>query len=91
MSSIFGTVTESEISHLTNNVRLINDKEMAIAHMFNGTLTVVNATRVATTQNRKALRTINRVLEQLDQSDKRLSRVVDNTLNTCRYPSMLPT
>ena len=80
MSSLFGTATESEISHLTNNVRLINDKEMAIAHMFNGTLTVVNATRVATSQNRKALRSINRALEQLDQSHKRLSRVVTNTL-----------
>ena len=47
MSSLFGTATESEIKHLDHNVQLINAKEVAMAHTFNGTLNVINSTRVA--------------------------------------------
>ena len=34
LSYLFGTATESEIKHLTRNVKLINQKDMAIAHRF---------------------------------------------------------
>ena len=34
---LFGTATESEIKHLEKNVKLLNQKDLAIAHQFNGT------------------------------------------------------
>ena len=78
MSSLFGTATESEIKHLDHNVQLINAKEVAMAHAFNGTLNVVNSTRVATTQNRKALRTLQSAMSSMSTSHLKLIRAADN-------------
>ena len=72
MSSLFGTATESEIQHLAKNVRLINAKEVAMAHAFNGTLNVINATRVSSNQNRKALRTLSNAIQSMTESHRRL-------------------
>ena len=65
MSSLFGTATESEINHLDKNVKLINAKEVAMAHAFNGTLSVLNSTRIAATQNRKSLSMLRVALESV--------------------------
>ncbi|XP_043213570.1 uncharacterized protein LOC122377530 [Amphibalanus amphitrite] len=78
MSSLFGTATESEIKHLDRNVQLINTKEVAMAHAFNGTLNVINSTRVATTQNRKALRTLQTAMSSMSTSHLKLIRAADN-------------
>ena len=67
-SYLFGTATEGEIAHLENNIDLLNQKDMAIAHQFNGTLRVLNATRVAATENRRALRTLSTAVNNLEQS-----------------------
>ena len=66
MSFLFGTATESEIKHLTNNVELINAKDTALAHRFNGTLQVLNQTRIATVQNRRALSTLTAAVQSLN-------------------------
>ena len=66
MSYLFFTATESEIKHLTNNVQLINAKDTALAHRFNGTLKVPNHTRIATIQNRRALSTLTAAVHSLN-------------------------
>ena len=68
MSTVFGVATEKEMRHLTQNVKLINAKEIALAHAINGTLTVLNSTRVATSQNRMALNTLNAALQSMTAS-----------------------
>ena len=75
MSSLFGTATEGEIKHLSENVRLVNAKEVAMAHMFNGTLTVLNSTRVATHQNRKALRKLGTAIQSMTESHYKLTQI----------------
>ena len=35
LSYLFGTATESEIQHLANNVKLLNQKDLVLAHQFN--------------------------------------------------------
>ena len=65
-SYLFGTATESEITHLVNNVRLLNQKDMVMAHQFNGTLQVLNSTRIAATENRRALRIISQAVRTLE-------------------------
>lgn len=72
MSSLFGAATEGEITHLTNNAQLINEKEVAMEHAFNGTLSVLNSTRVATNQNRKALRTLHSAVKAMTFSLRKL-------------------
>ena len=75
MSSLFGTATENEITHLTRNVQLINNKEMAMAHAFNGTLKVLNTTRVATTQNRKGLQALERAFISMQTAEGELQKI----------------
>ena len=75
-SYLFGTATESEIKHLSNNVKLINEKSEAMAHRFNGTLKLLNATRVATTQNRRALRSLTAALSHMATAYHRLNSAV---------------
>ena len=75
MSSLFGTATENEITHLTRNVQLINSKEMAMAHAFNGTLKVLNTTRVATTQNRKGLQALERAFTSMQTAEGELQKI----------------
>ena len=82
MSSLFGTATEGEIKHLSENVRLVNNKEIAMAHMFNGTLTVLNSTRVATHQNRKALRKLSTALQSMTESHYLLTQIASNMEET---------
>ena len=82
MSSLFGTATESEIQHLTQNVHFINAKEIAMAHAFNGTLKVLNATRVASNQNRKALRNLGNAIQSMTESHRRLLSTAQNTAET---------
>ena len=72
MSSLFGTATEGEISHLVENVQLIDTKEVAMAHAFNGTLRVLNSTRVATEQNRNALRSLRNAIQSMTESHIKL-------------------
>ena len=64
-SYLFGTATESEIQHLANNVKLLNQKDLVLAHQFNGTLTVLNATRIGMMQNRQALRSLQNAANSL--------------------------
>ena len=82
MSSLFGTATEGEIKHLSENVRLVNSKEIAMAHMFNGTLTVLNSTRVATHQNRKALRKLGTAIQSMTESHYMLTQIARNMEET---------
>ena len=82
MSSLFGTATESEIQHLTQNVHLINAKEITMAHAFNGSLKVLNATRVASNQNRKALRNLGNAIQSMTESHRRLLSTTQNTAET---------
>ena len=65
LSYLFGTATESEIQHLANNVQLLNQKDLILAHQFNGTLTVLNATRIGMMQNRQALRSLQNAADSL--------------------------
>ena len=65
LSYLFGTATESEIQHLANNVKLLNQKDLVLAHQFNGTLTVLNATRMGMMQNRQALRSLQNAADSL--------------------------
>ena len=81
MSYLFGTATEGEIKHLTNNVQLLNRKDIALAHKFNGTLQMVNATRLATTQNRAALNAVNTTIRKMTSSWANLQKSVDNDRN----------
>ena len=63
---LFGTATESEIKHLEKNVNLLNQKDLAIAHQFNGTLQVINSTRVAASKNRLAFKSMTKVINSLN-------------------------
>ena len=77
MSSLFGTATENEITHLTKNVALVNSKEVAMAHAFNGTLQVLNSTRIATTENRKGLRALDQAFVVMQASETDLKSLTD--------------
>ena len=82
MSTLFGTATEGEIKRLSENVRLVNNKEMAMAHMFNGTMKVLNSTRVATHQNRKALRKLGAAIQSMTESHHMLTQIATNMEET---------
>ena len=90
MSSLFGIATEGEIKHLTENVRLINSKELAMAHLFNGTLKVLNSTRVAIHQSRKALRKLGTAIRSMTESHYILTQIARNMEETLSISLHVP-
>ena len=50
---------------MEKNVNLLNQKDLAIVHQFNGTLQVINATRVAASENRLALKSMTKAINGL--------------------------
>ena len=74
--ALFGIATESEIKHLNRNLKLLNEKDMALAHRFNGTLQVLNSTRVGTTQNRKALQTLTKAVSSMKKATVKLRAAI---------------
>ena len=79
LSFLFGTATEGEVKHLTENVKLLNMKAVAMAHAFNGTLNVIDSTRVATLQNRKALRSLESAVQSMIESHRELNQMARDT------------
>ena len=78
MSYLFGTATESEIQHLAKNIELLNQKDVVLAHRFNGTLTVLNATRIGMIQNRHALRSLQNATDSLTDAYKDMRAAIRN-------------
>ena len=74
--ALFGIATEADSKHLARNLKLLNEKDLALAHHFNGTPTVLNSTRVATTQNRKALRSLTEAVSSMKIASDKLGTAV---------------
>ena len=62
---LFGIANECEIKHLANNVNLLNKKDLAIAHRFNGTSQLLNSTTEATKENRLTIRSLSQAVQTL--------------------------
>ena len=78
MSYMFGTATETEISHLQSQVNVLGRDSKLMAHSFNGTLSVLNQTQVGMVENRNQLSKITKMLGRLDRRRNTISSILMN-------------
>ena len=78
MSYMFGTATETEISHLQSQVNVLGRNSKILAHSFNGTLAVLNHTQIGMVENRNQIIKISKMLGRLDRRRNTLSSILMN-------------
>ena len=69
LSFLFGTVSEQDLSSIRRNIKTLSKNQNKIAHVVKDSLTILNSTRTAVGENRKAINTLTDALQTLD--DKR--------------------
>ena len=57
MNFLFGTITESDLSSIKNNIRTLSENQKQISHVLTENLSILNVTRLEVSQNRQAINT----------------------------------
>ena len=72
---LFGTVTESDLRSVQNNVATLAQNQQEVVHVVKQSLTLVNESRIRIAENRQ---TINSLIEALTRTDSRLRNVSEH-------------
>ena len=67
LSFLFGTVLEQDLGSVRRNVNTLSKNQNKIAHVVKDSLTILNSTRTAVGENRKAINTLTDALQTLDE------------------------
>ena len=66
MSSLFGTLSESDLEDINRNVRMLAKNQKQIIHDLDVSLSVLNLTRSQVAENRRSIMDLIEVIQKLD-------------------------
>ncbi|CAC5398014.1 unnamed protein product [Mytilus coruscus] len=74
MHFLFGTLTDSDVSAIKGNIRVLADNQNKISHVLAENLSILNVTRIEVSENRHA---INSLIGDLRKIDSKLENVTE--------------
>lgn len=77
LSFLFGTVSESDLDQINNNIDILNSNQQQIIHDLNWSLSVLNVTRFEVAKNRKSIIEIIGTIQNLDKQILDLKNLVE--------------
>ena len=80
-SFLFGTVSESDLGAIRQNIRTLANGQQAIRHVTEQTLTMINASQVEILQNRQAIDDILTTVGTLDTRLVNVTRILSKAVN----------
>ncbi|CAG2230956.1 unnamed protein product [Mytilus edulis] len=74
MHFLFGTLTDSDVSAIKGNIRVLADNQNKLSHVLSENLSILNVTRIEVSENRHA---INSLIGDLREIDSKLENVTE--------------
>ncbi|VDI31128.1 Hypothetical predicted protein [Mytilus galloprovincialis] len=74
MHFLFGTLTDSDVSAIKGNIRVLADNQNKLSHVLLENLSILNVTRIEVSENRLA---INSLIGDLSEIDSKLENVTE--------------
>ncbi|MEW8545669.1 MAG: hypothetical protein AB2693_19280 [Candidatus Thiodiazotropha sp.] len=88
-SSLFGVLTEADVSKIQRNVRALAQNQMDLAHVIKESISVLNVTRVAVKENRQKINTIIETISLIEDNIINLSDRLEHRINGVEKLTML--
>lgn len=80
MNFLFGTITESDLSSIKNNIRTLSENQKQISHVLAENLSILNVTRLEVSQNRQAINTLTKGLHSIDLKLDNITEAIEGQL-----------
>ena len=80
MSTLFGTVSESDLENIDRNIKALADNQEQIIHDLDVSLSVLNLTRMQVVENRRSIMDLIIVIQKLDDKIREIGRTFEQKL-----------
>lgn len=77
MNFLFGTITESDLSSIKNNVRTLSENQKQISHILAENISILNVTRLEVSQNRQAINKLTKDVHSIDLKLKNITETIE--------------
>ena len=80
MSFLFGTVSDKDLENINKNIDILASNQQEILHDLEFTMSVLNATRIEVSKNRRSIMSIIEIIMELDEKIDRLESILEKKL-----------
>ena len=70
MSTLFGTMSESDLENINENINILAKNQEKIVHDLDMSLSVLNMTRIQVSENRRSIMDLIICIQKLDENKR---------------------